>query len=326
MQPRRTSTHPSTHTTQMISVSSDVLTGTIDPYHGAEILALVPFDLGIDLLGHPPFAAAPARGGDLDEGAWTASYRGGWQLATPNAGAECIVNGARHGFHGRASVDLWSVLETRRDRAVITWAGHGVVLQRTLTVDGLSVRAELEWTAAGSRPAPLVVVEHVALGRALLDPEVEIHATANAQELSPAAPQRAGGSRWPQVRLLDGSIEEAGLLALEVSRGRLIALTGFADGVAEVRNPTRDLGLRFEWPAATLPAAWVWHEARHRGGIWNHGAEMLGFEPSSVTHARGLAEAVKTGEAIWARPGCHDGYCMTVTVTGAPTHTPHRRP
>ncbi len=302
----------------MISLSSDALTITVDPSHGGEILSLVPRELGSDLLGHPPFTPKPPLGGDLDEATWTARYRGGWQLAAPNAGAECVVAGARHGFHGRASVDPWSVVELEPDRVVLAWSGHGVELRRTLAVDGLSASAELEWTAAGARAAPLVAVEHVALGRMLLDPEVEIDAEADAREVSPTGaqgPQPDHASRWPDVRLLDGSTEAAGRWPLNVSRGRLIALTGLTQGVAEVRNPRKGLAVSFQWPTATLPAAWVWHEARHRGGVWGHRAELLGFEPASVPHARGLAEAVETEQAIWAHPGRRDGYRMSVTVT-----------
>ena len=70
---------------------------------------------------HGPPAPRPAAlrvrasrsAGDLDETAWTARYRGGWQLALPNAGTACEVGGSDHGFHGRASNDPWQVRAAR---------------------------------------------------------------------------------------------------------------------------------------------------------------------------------------------------------------------
>lgn len=304
----------------MISLGSEAMTITVDPSHGGEILSLVPSHLGQDLLGHPPFRAGRPLAGDLDEGSWTASYRGGWQLAAPNAGAECVVGGTRHGFHGAASVDPWSVMELHHDRVILAWSGHGVTMTRQIRVDGLSVHVDLEWTAAGRNAAPLVVVEHIALGPALLDPEVEIRTDADARELSPSGapePHIGESTRWPQVRLLDGGVENVGRWPLSVAHGRLVALTGFTTGIAEVRNPSRQLGVRLEWPTRTLPAAWVWHENRHRGGIWEHRSELLGFEPAAVAHPRGLAEAVAADEATWAHPGQHDGYRVSLSVTGA---------
>lgn len=301
----------------MISLATEALTITLDPSHGGEILSLVPNGLGVDLLGHPPFTPAPQLSGDLDEPNWTARYRGGWQLAAPNAGAECVVDGVRHGFHGCASVDPWSVLDLQADRVILAWSGHGITLRRTLSLDGLSVHAELRWKAAGARATPLVVVEHIALGAALLDPEVEIEADADARELSPtgADDERSWDvTRWPQVRLRDGSTETAGRWPFHVSRGRFSALTNLARGAAEIRNPSSGLAVRLEWPTSALPAAWIWHEIRHRGGVWGHRAELLGFEPASVPHARGLAAAVAAGEAIWATPGRSDGYRLSLTV------------
>ncbi len=303
----------------MIRLSSGELAVTLDPAHGGEILSVLPRTLGVDLLGHPPFAPAPPRGGDLDEEAWTASYRGGWQLAAPNAGPACSVAGAAHGFHGRASVDPWEVLESGAAHVVLAWSGHGVALRRRVEVAALTVSAELEWTAAGTRAAPLIAVEHVAVGSALLDPEVEILAAADARELSETdGPCQPGDDvcRWPRLRLLDGGVEEAGRWAFANARGRFAGLSGFRDGRAEIHNRARGVGVRLDWDATALPAAWLWHEVRHSGGAWDRRAELLGFEPSAVPHALGLAEAVTAGQALWARPGRRERYRISLTALG----------
>ncbi len=301
----------------MIALASDDLAVALDPAHGGEILSVVPRALGADVLGHPPFAPAPPLGGDLDETTWTARYRGGWQLAAPNAGPACEVDGTHYGFHGRASVDPWEVVESGPVHAVLTWSGHGVALRRHVRVEGLSVTAELEWTAAGPRAAPLIAVEHVAVGPVLLDPEVQIVAEADARELSETeGPCEPGDQtcRWPRLGLLDGGVEDAGRWPFTVARGRFAGLSGFTDGVAEIRNPARDVGLRLEWDAVTLPAAWLWHEVRASAGVWDRRTELLGFEPAAVPHAHGLAAAVAADQALWARPGRRDGYRMSLTV------------
>ena len=130
---------------------------------------------------------------------WTASYRGGWQLAAPNAGASCRVGDVEHGFHGRASNDPWEVLASEPSTASFEWRGHGLSLVRTFELTGSEVLARLHVEAL--EPTSLVALEHVALGLELLEPEVEIELPAGlAYELSeadgppfppPAAP------RWP---------------------------------------------------------------------------------------------------------------------------------
>jgi hypothetical protein len=51
----------------------------LDPAHGGEILDLINPHTGAQYLGRPPFASLPPQAGELDEGTWTSSYRGGWQ-------------------------------------------------------------------------------------------------------------------------------------------------------------------------------------------------------------------------------------------------------
>jgi hypothetical protein len=315
----------------VIELSSGELALRLDPAHGAEVLELVDLRFGTQLLGRPPFEPAPPRGGDLDEQTWTAGYRGGWQIAAPNAGNACVVGGERHGFHGRASVDAWELLDCDHFSAVLRWRGHGLELTRRVTVSGRAVSAELSWTATGG-PAPLVAVEHICFGRELLDPEVQVLTDARARELSeqpgppqtpelceqlgaPHAPEQ--GERWPHSRLLTGEIEYAGSWQLKRDRARFTALTEFTVGRAELRNVASGRAVRIEWDAAKLPAAWLWHELRATGGVWRREAELMAFEPASVPHSLGLAEAVARRQALVAVPGQRDGYRVIVTVLDA---------
>lgn len=301
----------------MIVLRSSTLLALVDPGHGAEILELVHLPTGRRLLGRPPFATAPPRRGDLPEDVWTASYRGGWQLVAPNTGAPCTVDGVEHGFHGRASNDPWKTLEEEASGATFRWRGHGLELIRRLRVDGAMLHARVEARATGGR-APLVVLEHVALGLELLEPEVEIDLPAGrAFELSeaegpPLPPQDA--PRWPDVLLLDGSRERADRWSLDRSRSRLLAVADLPEGRARVRNARTGTTVELTWDVGWLRHLWLWHEAREYGGPWRAQAELLALEPTSVPHPLGLAAAIEHGQARWVEPGETAAYEVRLEV------------
>jgi hypothetical protein len=301
----------------VIVLRSEELLTLIDPAHGAEMLELVQLRTGRRLLGRPPFATKPPVAGDLPEDIWTASYRGGWQLAAPNAGAACRLGDVEHGFHGRASIDPWEVLATEPATATFAWRGHGLELERTFELTGSEVVARLQVGAL--EPAPLVVLEHVALGLELLEPTVEIDLPAGpAYELSetegPPLPP-AGAPTWPDVLLLDGSHERGDRWALGRARSRLLAVAELPEGRARVRNGRTGTTVDLAWDATWLRHLWIWHEAREYGGPWRGQTELLAIEPTSVPHPLGLAAAVEHGQALELRPGETAGYELRLAVS-----------
>lgn len=300
----------------MIELSSEQLAVELDPTHGAEILEIFDRRDGLGLLGHPPFEPREAIGGDLDEAAWTERYRGGWQLLAPNAGNACELEGVRHGFHGRASVDPWNVMTCARDRATLGWSGHGLELTREVAVDGDTLTVGLSWTATGS-PAPLIAVEHLVLGRTMLTPGCEILAGAVAHALSetdgPIVPP-GNAARWPDVLGARGVVPGTAERGLEPPRAGLTALTGWNAGSATIVNHDRAVRLELSWDPAFQTAAWLWEEIRDSGGVWEHRTELLGFELASVSHTLGLARAVQAGQAWWARSEALDMYRVTLRV------------
>lgn len=301
----------------MIVLRSEELLALVDPAHGAEILELVHLSTGRMLLGHPPFAAEPPIGGDLSEEEWTASYRGGWQLAAPNAGAASRVDDTEHGFHGRASNDPWEVIAAEASEATFRWRGHGLELTRMVRLEGSGVAVQVEVVALDR--APLVVLEHVALGIELLEPEVEIALPAGvAYELSetdgpPIPPLDA--LPWPDVLLLDGSQERADRWPLERPRSRLLAVAEVPEGRARVRNPRTGTTVELTWDATWLRHLWLWHEARAYGGPWRGQTELIAIEPTSVPHPLGLATAIEHGQALELAPGETAGYELRLAVS-----------
>jgi hypothetical protein len=298
----------------MLVVRSDRALARLDPDHGGEILDLVDLVTGRQLLARPPFASSAPRHGDLDEETWTASYRGGWQCVTPNAGNRCDVDGEVHGFHGRASNDPWSVLDAEPSRATLRWSGHGLEVTRTVAADPEGLAVHTSWRATGD--ATLVALEHVALGLELLDPEVTIRLPAGrAYELSEqSGPTRPpdGARSWPDVLLLDGGTERVERWPLSERRSRLFAVADLPEGRAEAVNRRTGQGIRLEWDARALPHLWIWHEVRTTGGPWRELTEVLCVEPSTVPHTLGLATAIDEGQAV--RLGVDDRFESTIAA------------
>jgi hypothetical protein len=301
----------------MLVLRSAELLVRLDQGHGGEILDLVDLATGRQLLGRPPFASAEPLGGDLDEETWTARYRGGWQIAAPNAGSVCEVDGVRHGFHGRASNDPWDVIDSSESWCVLGWTGHGLRIERRLTLENGALDVSVEVTAVAQR-APLVALEHIALGAELLDPEVIIDlAGGRAYELSeadgPPEPP-AGAPTWPEAQLLDGTRERCDRWPISEPRSRLLGVADLPDGRAVVCNAATGQGLELVWEADWLQHLWLWHEVRTYGGPWRQAAELLVVEPSSVPHSLGLATAVEHGQARWL----DEGECVAYHLSARP--------
>jgi hypothetical protein len=290
----------------MISLRGRDLLVRLDPEHGGEILDLVDCRTGRQLLGRPPFAAADRVGGDLDEDTWVGAYRGGWQLLAPNAGNACQVGDTAHGFHGRASVDPWSVAEATASSARLEWSGHGLSITRTIDTGDGDLDVTTTFRATDGR-VPFVSVEHCSVGLDILDPVVELRLPAGlayelSEALGPAAPPE-DAPHWPDLKLLDGTIEDGGRWQLSTPRARFHVVADIPAGHAEIANARTGAGLALEWDADVLPHLWVWHEVRVNGGPWREHAEILAVEPASIPHSLGLAAAIDNDQAHWVEPG-----------------------
>jgi hypothetical protein len=242
------------------------------------------------------------------------------------------VEGDRHGFHGRASIDPWTVSDTSERSATLHWSGHGLDVEKRIAIEdgALAVRYRIaNMTAA---PVPLVAVEHVTVGLEILHPSARVAFPAGlAYELDeqsgPLAPP-AHAHGWPEIALLDGGAEPGDRLDLATPRSRLSVLNGLAEGWAAVWSETRAQGLALAWDVAWYPHCWVWHENRVSGEPWRQQTEMLGIEPSTVPHSLGLAAALEAGQArvlapdetaepwIVARPFVADGIVRRVSPDG----------
>jgi hypothetical protein len=290
----------------VIALQSSDLFVRLDPAHGGEILDLVDPRTGAQFLGRTAFGSLPPQAGELDEDTWTGSYRGGWQTVAPNAGSACTVDGVEHGFHGAASVAPWRVADIAPDAVALAWEGHGLAASRRLAIEEGALAVETSWRATHG-PAPMVWVEHFTVGLQLLCPEVELRcAGGRGFELSEiGGPVRAPAAApaWPDVLLLDGSIERVDRWSLEPPRARFCCIADLPDGRLEIRNSSTGEGLALEWDTRVLPHLWIWHEVRASAGPWRGQTEILGLEPASVPHSLGLARALAEGQAHIVQPG-----------------------
>jgi hypothetical protein len=290
----------------MIVLRSSGVMARLDPAHGGEILDLIDVETGRQLLGRPPFASLPPVPMGHDEAVWVASYRGGWQLLTPNAGNACSVEGELHPFHGGASNAQWATLEEDVAAATLRWTDRGLQVTRRIVLDGRTLRAETEWLALRARVG-LVAVEHIALGLELLAPSATIRLPGGvAFELSEAGDATSGAdtdTRWPDVLLLDGSVERGDIFSLADANGRFFAVESVPEGWYEVVNDVTGQALRVEWDVASQAHLWVWREVRVSGGPWRRQGEILALEPASVPHSLGLARALVDGHAVVLEEG-----------------------
>jgi hypothetical protein len=283
----------------VLILSSDDVLVRVDPGHGAEVLDLVDLRSGRQLLGRPPFGAELPAPGDLDEERWTAAWRGGWQACLPNAGTACTVDGAYHGFHGRASNDPWTLVEADGGSCLVRWEGHGLGAERRIeTAAAVTVTTSV---TALEESAPLLVLEHLTLGLELVEPGVELElpegrASELDGELGPLRPP-ADAPLWPEIGLVDGGSERGDRWDLAEIRARVYVVRDAGAGRALVHNSGRDEGVEVTWSVETLPNLIVWHEARGSGGVWRNATEVLCLEPCSVGHLLGLAAALEAGQA-----------------------------
>ena len=254
---------------------------------GAEVLARVPWERLA-----APTDAAP------DEAAWLAGWAGGWPLMFPNGGDACEHGGARHGFHGEASVAPWEA----------AWDGGALVLSRAfasvparmtrrLTLDDAGLRIEEEVVA--SEPCEAIWGQHVTLGGDLLAGPVRVatsaaRALASADYAPPESPLRAGAEGpWPT---LPG---RQGLVDLSRPGEGWSALACLADlGPAPWVEVAREGGptVRLDWTADPWPLAWLWVETGgDRAAPWLGQGRCLGVEPCTTWPATGLARAKAAG-------------------------------
>lgn len=303
----------------MITLRSDHLLAVIDPDHGAEMLELIDLRTSWRPLARAPFSAGPPLAGDLDEEAWTSRYRGGWQIAAPNAGEPCVVQGAAHGFHGRASVSPWQVLDADDATATLAWAGHGLSATRRVALHDDRVVVDVRFTTSEAGPVPMLAVEHLAFGVELLEPAVELELAGGlVRDHTTAEAARGAGVPWPGLGGAGGAGQRIDRLTLDEPAARYAIVEGLPEGRLAARNVRTGHGAELRWDVEALPHLWFWQEVRGPDRLWRGVGEILGLEPASVPHGAGLEAAVADGSATLVSADAPFAYRMSLRLTPGP--------
>lgn len=297
----------------MITLATPVGVATIDPANGAEVghfgRTAAPEDnilASYDWEVPHPADRGPGYGSTRDD--WHSRYRGGWQLATPNAGPECVVDGVRHPYHGEVSRSRWHVVDQAPDATTLRVGTHGpLVVTRRLVVSSAACRLTVTTVLENPTPIPAhaVLVEHLALrgaddGRVVAPSESRWAPAAQDPRVGQAEP-----TEWRDGTGLGGPIERGA--------SRLHTLRGGNEGWVEFDRPDRVV--RVEWDPEMLPSLWYWREHGSPGFPWFGRADIVGLEPASVSEPHGLARAIERGDAFRIGPGQRLECRISVLVT-----------
>jgi hypothetical protein len=283
----------------------------VDPVHGAEVLELVHLPTGRRLLGRrPPFSTELPVAGDLPEDVWTASDRGGWRLAAPNAGTACRVG------EGRARLPracLERSVGGARGGAVerdLRVAGHGLAFVCTFELTGSASWLAFAWRRSSrlhSSSSSMSRWGSSSSSRGSRSTFLPGWRTSSARRTGHRSrrPVRRPG---PTCYFSTARTSTANRWPLDRPRSRLLAVAGLSEGRARVRNARTGPTVDLTWDASWLRHLWIWHETREYGGRWRGQTELLAIEPTSVPHPLGLAAAIEHGQALELGPGETAGY------------------
>lgn len=232
---------------------------------------------------------------------WLSEYRGGWQLLTPNAGAECVVDGTFHPCNSRVSRLPWKVQQASATSVTLeTGTESPLTVTRTVEVRDAKVHVQTTISNDSTVCAPAVVTEHIALAAAGDDVVI--------------APGRSRWRREPDGWVEDSPEEiweQSGLWG-RPSEGeeRVASLVGSNEGWIERRSSRRGHTVRVTWDPAELPYLWYWQARSPQRFPWFGRADMIGLEPSSASRSDGLSAAIARKEA-WSING---GESVSVSV------------
>lgn len=278
----------------------------VDPARGGDIVSVVPTGLGANLLFESPWSGSPAGAGPPPSTGdswvdWHARYRGGWQVLCPNAGAERRAYGTIWGFHGEAALVPWQVTDEGEAKLTLETelTSAPLRLERTIDVDGPTLRVVEHLTNLAPVPIEVNWVHHPAFGHPLVDKDTRLTANAGrllADEEMPGPLLDPGASYdWPAepVATLPGCDEPRAVFG---------CLTDFPERASyTITNPALDLSVQVSWPSATWPHAWLWQELHGSTAFpWYGRGHACAIEPATTIPGtgpgRGLPLTLPAGE------------------------------
>lgn len=258
-------------------------------------------------------------------------YPGGWQEIFPNGGGSSDYRGAQFGQHGEVSNLPWDVrIDEESEQAVqVAFTVRALktpfVLERTLRLEANDPTLYVTSRVENESEVPLRAMwgEHLAFGRPFLDQSCRItlpdglmihpneEGDIDGRRLSPQV------SAWPYAVGASGERIDLSRLPEPGEPSDWAYLSGFTEGWYEIAHPGKQIGMRVEWDAETMPYLWYWQEFNGLAGYpWWGRNYVVGLEPFSSVPTSGLQKAIENDSALSFGPRDAKTFWMRTRVIG----------
>jgi hypothetical protein len=288
---------------RLTTIAGNELVAVVDEV-GCRIASLVPRRTGRELLFVAPWEPRPLADGPATTASWLASWRGGWDVLTPNAGAPATVGGVARGFHGEASVGRWAVERLDASSVRGRWRDRtGLTVERAISLDGMRLRVDNRVANETSTPVPFAWVEHMILDAAPFGEGSQLDLSGSVLALGATRGPSDGWhavETWPNVRTA-GTVEDWGRLPPAGSSRSAVLTTPRSPIAVAGRHGT---SVQLRWSVDTLPYLWLWIEHDATRTLPDGCAiDCVGVEPANTASGEGLAESLRRGDGCVLAPG-----------------------
>ncbi len=274
---------------QTYQLENDLLSVTVNPERGADILSMIWRPTETEILWRNPRVGGlpPLRGDyDPDPRSYFDNYPGGVQELFPNAGAATEIEGTTLPFHGEALRRPWAVEHTESTLTCTTvLTRYPFAMTKTFRLDGgvLHISALVENISETELPVhwgfhPAFNTGTVARSGRVYGP---FEAVTSHPDSFSSSQRHAPGS------LVDASpVDGVGGfdLAPQGSRTADLLYATVSEGWFGLRSPGTHLLVTMSWPADVFPELWIWEEAHAPGGYpWWGTAHIVAIEPHTTS-------------------------------------------
>ena len=274
---------------QTFLLENDLLTVTVNPARGADVLSMIwrPTDTEI-LWRNPRSHGLPPLRGDYDPepGSYFDNYPGGMQELFPNAGPSTEVSGAVLPFHGEALRRPWAVKHTDSALTCTTvLARYPFAMMKKFWLDGGVLHISARVQNLSDTELPVHWGFHPAFDTRTVARSGQVYGAFEAlrshpDEFSPA--QRHAPGTAVEVRAVDGV--GAFDLTPPGSHSADLLYATVSEGWFGLRSPGTDLLVTMSWPKEVLPELWIWEEVNAPGGYpWWGTAHIVALEPHTTS-------------------------------------------
>jgi galactose mutarotase-like enzyme len=304
---------------RFVQLTNDILSVEISGNRGADLTSIFDRRTNQEILWKKPNSSpnfvdnAPNGGSSTDE--FYDMYQGGIQELFPNTGAECVLDGAPLLFHGEASRISWEVLATKEEKFSKAECRTQLLrypfdLERTVTLPANSdlIYIESRVRNRSARVLPVSWGFHPVFSAAITEGPSQFYFAASEIKSHPGPFGTTNAYGANEYLDLDSrKIPELDAIQMDLKRGDAqnadLLFINCNEGWYSVRNQSNGLTFSMAWDSSLLPYIWLWEECKDRSGYpWWGERHIVGIEPHSSPHDRGLAASILDSTAIQIQP------------------------